>query len=77
MSLAHRVYADEQTRALFELAAELSDKELRPAAAAAERDGAFPREMFRLLGAAGLLGLPYPEQLGGSGQPYEAYLQVV
>ena len=36
MSLAHRVYADEQTRALFELAAELSDKELRPAAAAAE-----------------------------------------
>jgi alkylation response protein AidB-like acyl-CoA dehydrogenase len=24
-----------------------------------------------------LLGLPYPEQLGGSGQPYESYLQVV
>jgi hypothetical protein len=41
MSMAHRVYADEQTRGLFELAAELADKELRPAAAAAERDGTF------------------------------------
>ena len=77
MSLAHRVYADEQTKGLFELAAELADKELRPAAAAAERDGIFPRELFRVIGAAGLLGLPYPERLGGGGQPYEVYLQVV
>jgi len=77
MSLAHRVYADEQTKGLFELAAELADKELRPAAAAAERDGIFPRELFRVIGAGGLLGLPYPERLGGGGQPYEVYLQVV
>ena len=77
MSLAHRVYADEQTKGLFELAAELADKELRPAAAAAERDGIFPRELFRVIGAAGLLGLPYPEEHGGGGQPYEVYLQVL
>jgi len=77
MGLAHRVYADEQTRELFGLAAELADKELRPAAAAAERDGRFPREVFRMLGAAGMLGLPYPERLGGGGQPYEVYLQVI
>jgi alkylation response protein AidB-like acyl-CoA dehydrogenase len=68
---------DEDTRALFELTAELADKELRPAAAAAERDGVFPRDAFRLIGRAGLLGLPYPEELGGGGQPYETYLQVV
>jgi len=77
MGLAHRVYADEQTRELFGLAAELADKELRPAAAAAERDGRFPREVFRMLGAAGMLGLPYPERLGGGGHPYEVYLQVI
>jgi alkylation response protein AidB-like acyl-CoA dehydrogenase len=77
MGLAHRVYADEQARELFALVAEIADKELRPAATAAERDGRFPREMFRLLGAAGLLGLPYPERLGGGGQPYEVYLQVI
>ena len=33
--------------------------------------------MFRLLGDAGLLGLPFGEDVGGGGQPYEVYLQVV
>ncbi|HUD38378.1 MAG TPA: acyl-CoA dehydrogenase family protein [Streptosporangiaceae bacterium] len=68
---------DEDARALFELTGDLADNELRPAVAAAERDGIFPREVFALIGRAGLLGLPYPERLGGSGQPYETYLQVV
>jgi len=62
---------------LLDLARELSDKEVRPQADAAEREGRFPREVFRLLGRSGLLGLPYPERWGGGGQSYEAYLQVV
>ena len=33
--------------------------------------------MFRTLGDAGLLGLPFGEDVGGGGQPYEVYLQVV
>jgi alkylation response protein AidB-like acyl-CoA dehydrogenase len=77
MSLAEREYDDDQTKALFELTAELADGELRPAAAAAEREGRFPREKFALLGQAGLLSLPYPERFGGGGQPYATYLQVV
>ena len=68
---------DEEARALFELTRELADKELRPRAAAAERDGTFPRDAFRLLGRSGLLALPYPEEFGGGGQPYQTYLQVV
>ncbi len=68
---------DEDARALFELTAELAGNELRPAAAAMEREGKFPRETFRLIGRAGLLGLPYPAEFGGGGQPYETYLQVV
>jgi hypothetical protein len=37
----------------------------------------FPREVFRILGRSGLLALPYPERLGGGGQTYQTYLQVV
>jgi alkylation response protein AidB-like acyl-CoA dehydrogenase len=62
---------------LIELAREIAAKELRPAAGEAERASRFPREQFRVVGRAGLLGLPYPERWGGGGQPYEVYLAVV
>jgi alkylation response protein AidB-like acyl-CoA dehydrogenase len=68
---------DETTAALFELTRELAQGEVRPQADAAEREARFPREIFRMLGKAGLLSLPYPEELGGGGQSYETYLQVV
>ncbi len=75
--MVERECPDEETRALFELTRELADAELRPRVEAAERDGTFPREVFRILGRSGLLALPYPEQFGGGGQPYRTYLQVV
>jgi alkylation response protein AidB-like acyl-CoA dehydrogenase len=62
---------------LVALTRELADAELAPRAAQYEREERFPREMFTLLGEAGLLGLPYGEDVGGGGQPYEVYLQVV
>jgi alkylation response protein AidB-like acyl-CoA dehydrogenase len=62
---------------LLALTRELADAELAPKAAQYERDERFPREVFRLLGDAGLLGLPFGEDVGGGGQPYEVYLQVV
>ncbi len=68
---------DDTTAALFALTRELADAEVRPRADQGERDARFPREIFRLLGKAGLLSLPYPEEMGGAGQPYETYLQVV
>jgi alkylation response protein AidB-like acyl-CoA dehydrogenase len=67
----------EESRELLELTAELAEKELAPRASEYEAAGHFPREVFRTLGHSGLLGLPYPEQYGGGGQPYEVYLQVV
>jgi alkylation response protein AidB-like acyl-CoA dehydrogenase len=68
---------DETTAALFGLARDIAEAELRPRVADAERAGRFPRAEFRTLGRSGLLGLPYPEDHGGGGQPYETYLQVV
>ncbi|SHN28458.1 acyl-CoA dehydrogenase family protein [Actinacidiphila paucisporea] len=67
----------EEARDLLALTRDLAQREIAPAAAAEEDAGRFPRETFTLIGEAGLLGLPYPEEDGGGGQPYEVYLQVL
>ncbi|MET9628337.1 acyl-CoA dehydrogenase family protein [Lentzea sp. NPDC006480] len=62
---------------LYALATEIADGELAPRASDFEERAEFPREVLRTLGKAGLLSLPYPEEFGGGGQPYEVYLQVL
>jgi len=74
---ARRHLPSEEAQDLLGLVREIADKELAPRSAEAEAEAAFPREVFRLLGRAGLLSLPYPEEHGGGGQPYEVYLQVL
>ena len=62
---------------LVGLVREIARTELAPQAAQAEAAAHFPRELIALLGESGLLGLPYPEDYGGLGQPYEVYLQAL
>src|ERR1700759_2094745 len=59
------------------LARAVARDQLAPRVAAAEEDAAFPRDVFRALGELGFLGMPYPEEVGGAGQPYEVYLQAL
>jgi hypothetical protein len=72
-----RFLPTDEATALLELTRELADAELAPRAAEAEARGEFPRELVRMLGRSGLLGLPYAEEFGGGGQPYEVYLHVL
>lgn len=72
-----RMLPSSEAAALLELTREIADKELAPRVADDERTERYPGEAFRALGAAGLLGLVYPEQFGGGAQPYEVYLQVL
>ncbi len=74
---ARRVLPTDEATDLLRLVRQLAATELLPLAATAEKDSSFPREAFRKLGRAGLLGLPYSEEYGGGGQPYEVYLQVL
>jgi alkylation response protein AidB-like acyl-CoA dehydrogenase len=67
----------EEATELLALTRQLAREELAPRVTTYEAEGRFPREVFRTLGKAGLLGLPYDEKYGGGGQPYEVYLQVV
>jgi alkylation response protein AidB-like acyl-CoA dehydrogenase len=72
-----RVLPSDEARELLDLTRELASAELAPRAADYEDRGEFPRELLRTLGRVGLLGLPYAEEDGGGGQPYEVYLQVL
>ncbi len=66
-----------EAAALLDLTRDLVAGELLPRAADMESRAEMPRELYRIVGKAGLMGLPYPEEQGGGGQPYEVYLQVL
>ena len=74
---ATRVLPTEEASELVKLTREIATKDLLPRSAEAEATETFPRDVFARLGEVGLLGLPYAEELGGGGQPYEVYLQVL
>jgi alkylation response protein AidB-like acyl-CoA dehydrogenase len=72
-----RILPSDEAAALLELTTDLADREFAPRVDDYEARGEFPREVIRTLGRSGLLGLPYAEEYGGGGQPYEVYLQVL
>lgn len=72
-----RLLPTSEARDLIELTRGVADKVLEPAVNECERSETLPDGLFAQLGAAGLLSLPYPEEFGGGGQPYEVYLQVI
>ncbi|MGM0928238.1 MAG: acyl-CoA dehydrogenase family protein [Actinomycetota bacterium] len=75
--VVQRLLPTEEAQDLLELVRDIAARELMPQAAAAEEAERFPREVFRTLGEAGLLSLPYPDEFGGGSQPAEVYLQVL
>jgi alkylation response protein AidB-like acyl-CoA dehydrogenase len=72
-----RLLPNDDAADLLALTHEIAEAELAPRVADFEARGEFPREVLRTMGRSGLLGLPYPEEYGGGGQPYEIYLQVL
>jgi alkylation response protein AidB-like acyl-CoA dehydrogenase len=74
---AERLMPTQESADLIDLTRTIVDRELRPHVTKYETSGEFPRDVFRALGRLGLLSLPYPEEYGGGGQPYEVYLQVL
>ncbi|WP_433789929.1 acyl-CoA dehydrogenase family protein [Actinoplanes sp. CA-252034] len=72
-----RLLPTPEARDLLDLTTELATRELAGKVDDFEARGEFPRDVLRTLGRSGLLGLPYPEDVGGAAQPYEVYVQVL
>jgi acyl-CoA dehydrogenase len=60
-------FATEERRALAALAREFTEREILPHLDDWERSGDIPRTLHRAAADAGLLGLGFPEEFGGSG----------
>lgn len=72
-----RLLPTDEARDLIQLTRDIADKVLLPIVDQHEKAETYPDGVFATLGEAGLLSLPYPEQWGGGGQPYQVYLQVL
>jgi hypothetical protein len=62
-----------EQRAIGALAAEIAQREIAPHIAQWDRDGVFPRELYRKLTDAGIMGILVPEEYGGAGADYLSY----
>ena len=67
----------EDVAALREMVHRWAQERVAPMAAAIDRDNAFPSELWREMGALGLLGITVPEADGGAGMGYLAHTVAV
>ncbi|PGL71534.1 acyl-CoA dehydrogenase family protein [Bacillus sp. AFS055030] len=60
-----------------EMVRDFAAKEIEPFAEELDRDSKFPIETFKKMGELGLLGIPFPEEYGGSGGDTISYALAV
>lgn len=72
-----RLLPSSEAEDLLAVVRDICADQLAPRVDAAEADAKFPRDLIDLLGQTGLMSLPFAEDDGGGGQPYEVYLQVL
>jgi butyryl-CoA dehydrogenase len=71
------LYFTEQHHATREMVRQFAREEVAPVATKLDADAAFPWENIKKMGALGLLGVPWPEDLGGAGLDLVSYMIVI
>ncbi len=59
--------------ALRDMVRDFAEREVKPLAAEIDEKEIYPRQTFDKMGELGLMGLPWPEEYGGSGAAYLSY----
>ena len=60
----------EEHRMIRRMVRDFAEKEIAPRAEEIDETDQFPDDLFRRMGALGIIGLPFPEEYGGSGGNY-------
>jgi alkylation response protein AidB-like acyl-CoA dehydrogenase len=68
---------DHDQQEIRDLARRVADERIAPNAATWDREHFFPRELFAELGELGLMGVCVPEEHGGAGADFLAYVLVL
>jgi butyryl-CoA dehydrogenase len=71
------LYFNEQHLATREMVRQFARDEVAPVAAKHDADSTFPWDNIRKMGELGLLGVPWPEELGGAGLDLMSYMIVI
>ena len=66
-----------QQAAIQETARKFAQEELLPGVLERDANSEFPVEQFHKMGELGLVGLPYPKEVGGQGADYLSYVLAV
>jgi butyryl-CoA dehydrogenase len=67
----------EEKRMLRDMVRDFAENELKPIAAQLDEEQVFPHDIVKKMGELGLMGIPFPESLGGAGMDYLAYTLAV
>ena len=73
MSSDGSLFLSEEQGMIRDVAREFAARELAPHAAEWDRNGGFPDDMYRRMGALGLMGMLVPEEYGGAAADHVAY----
>jgi alkylation response protein AidB-like acyl-CoA dehydrogenase len=71
------LYFTEQHHQVREMVRRFAREEVAPIAAKYDAEGKFPWESIRKMGELGLLGIPWPEELGGAGLDTISFMIVI
>ena len=67
----------EQQAAIQETARNFAQTELQPGVLERDANSEFPVDLYKKMGELGLIGLPYPKEVGGQGADYLSYALAV